>query len=326
MAALVASLAAFATYQVIGFPPDVLLGAVLVILYSVAVYAPRRTALITGAIVIPAMLLFVLVGAVFTDDVQARDLIPNAVVLIAIWVMGSAMRARRAQAEALESRAALLESERESKARLAVADERARIARELHDVVTHSVSLMVVQAGAARRVLETSPDQAKEALVTVESTGRQALVEMRRLLGVLRTEDDATGALEPQPGIDQLGTLLTGIRSAGLPVELVVEGEARPLPAGVDLSAYRIVQEALTNILKHAGPARAEVRLRYGSDALEVRVADDGRGGTGQPADAGKEPGHGLVGMRERVALFGGELRAGPGQSGGYAVTARLPV
>ncbi|HEV3463585.1 MAG TPA: histidine kinase, partial [Actinomycetota bacterium] len=259
---------------------------------------------------------------------------------------------RQRLAEALAARTVELEREREERAKLAVAEERARIARELHDVVAHSVSVMVVQAGAARRTLATSPGQATTALGQIESTGRQALVEMRRLLGLLRDGDgdgedgEVAAALTPQPSLAHLESLAAAAREAGLPVEIVVEGEPRPLPAGVDLSAYRIVQEALTNSLKHTGPARASVRLCYGREALEVQVLDDGPGPGAAPGGgglavvtlgpegvlpvSGARPttggGHGLIGMRERVALFGGTLEAGPRPGGGYRVAARLPL
>jgi signal transduction histidine kinase len=191
-------------------------------------------------------------------------------------------------------------------------------------VVAHSVSVMVVQAGAARRRVASNPDQARDALASIESTGRQALAEMRRLVGLQRDRGDGEDALAPQPSLVHLESLLAATRDAGLPVELTVEGQPRPLPAGVDLSAYRIVQEALTNSLKHAGPARATVRLCYGREALEVQVSDDGHGrGRNGQADGG---GHGLIGMRERVALFGGTLEVGVGPGGGFRVAARLPL
>ena len=197
-------------------------------------------------------------------------------------------------------------------------DERSRIARELHDVIAHSVSVMTVQAGAVRRLLKPDQEREREALLTVEETGRQALTEMRRLLGVLRQSDEKA-ALAPQPGLATLERLVAQVREAGLPVEMRVEGEEIALPAGIDLSAYRIVQEALTNALKHAGPARAWVVVRYGADEVEVEVANDGvsNGGSG---------GYGLIGMRERVALYGGDLTAGPRDGGGFTISARLPV
>lgn len=204
--------------------------------------------------------------------------------------------------------------------REAVIAERATIARELHDVVAHHMSVMVVQAGAARSVVETDTDAAADALRQVEASGRTGLVEMRRLLEILKA-DDADGDLTPQPGLAHLDELLDGMRATGLPVEAVVEGEPRPLPPGVDLSAYRIVQEALTNSLRHAGGASARVRLRYEPDALELEVIDDGPG----PAADNIGGGHGLIGMRERAQLFGGEVVAGSRPGGGFAVRARLP-
>ena len=219
----------------------------------------------------------------------------------------------------------MLEREQAEQARRAVVDERARIARELHDVVAHNVSVMVVQSGAARRTIERDPERAREVLTSVESTGRQALDEMRRLLGVLRTEDEATDLRAPQPSVSHLDALVAQVCDAGLPVKLVVEGEPRPLSSGVDMSAYRIVQEALTNSLKHAGPAHAHVRVCFGDNDLRLEVTDDGRGIIADdPATNGG--GHGLVGMRERVALFGGRLEAGPRTGGGYIVTATLPL
>jgi signal transduction histidine kinase len=211
--------------------------------------------------------------------------------------------------------------DRELATREAIVAERARIARELHDVVAHHMSVMVVQAGAARAVVPSDPAAAEEALRGVENAGRAGLAEMRRLLGILDAGDGADRA--PQPGLARLDDLLEGMRATGLAVESVVEGTPRPLEPGIDLSAYRIVQEALTNALKHGGGASARVVVRYGEDALELEVADDGPG----PADAPEAPGgRGLVGMRERVQLFGGELEAGRRNGGGFVVRARLPV
>jgi signal transduction histidine kinase len=217
-----------------------------------------------------------------------------------------------------ERRAELAERERDVAAREAVVEERARIARELHDVVAHNVSMMVVQAGAERRVVDVGATH--EVLETIEQIGRGALTEMRRLVGMLRS--DAPDPLTPQPGLDDLPTLVTQVREAGLPVELHVDGERRTLPAGIELSAYRIVQEALTNALKHAGDARAEVHVRYGRESLELEIVDDGAGGAARAASGG----HGLVGMRERVALYGGRLDAGRRASGGFSVRVLLPI
>jgi signal transduction histidine kinase len=211
--------------------------------------------------------------------------------------------------------------DRERAASDAVAEERARIARELHDVVAHAIGVMVVQAGAARTVIDRDPAAAKTAMAEVETTGRTGLAEMRRLIGVL-TADGAAGGLAPQPGLAQLDELVRTVRSAGLAVEVLREGEARPLPAGVDVNAYRVIQEALTNALKHAGTAHASVRLGYRDDALDIEVADDGRG----PLSTGDGSGHGLVGMRERVGVFGGTLETGARPGGGFVVHATLPV
>jgi signal transduction histidine kinase len=236
--------------------------------------------------------------------------------VIALVIMLLVRRGIRARDE----RAELAEREREVAAREAVVEERARIARELHDVVAHNVSMMVVQAGAERRVLEHANGSTREVLETIEQIGRSALTEMRRLLGMLRS--DADDPLAPQPGLDDLPTLVGQVREAGLPVELSVDGERRELPVGIELSAYRIVQEALTNALKHAGEAHASVRVRYGADSLELEIVDDGAGARAAVGSGG----HGLVGMRERVALYGGRLDAGRRPNGGFAVRVLLPI
>jgi len=244
-----------------------------------------------------------------------QEVIAGAGLALAAFVLGR--RARRTAA--LEERAARLEREREERERVAVADERRRIARDLHDVVAHGVGVMTVQAGAARLLLEDDPRRAREPLLAVEQAGREALGELRRLLGILR-RDEREPALRPQPGLADLDELLAQARRGGLPVQLAVEGTPAPLPAGVDLAAYRIVQEALTNTRKHAGPARASVAVRYAPEALELEVTDDGRAG----ANGGG--GHGLIGMRERVALYGGQLDAGPRPHGGFTIHAHLPL
>ena len=219
-----------------------------------------------------------------------------------------------------ERRAQLAERERDLAAREAVVEERARIARELHDAIAHDVSMMVVQAGAERRVLNGSNDSTREVLGTIEQIGRGALTEMRRLVGMLRSDD--RDPLAPQPGLDDLPKLVAQVRAAGLPVDLRVEGEQRELPVGIELSAYRIVQEALTNALKHAGDAHAAVRVLYGADSLELEIVDDGTGARAPVASGG----HGLVGMRERVALYGGRFDAGSRPSGGFAIRVLLPI
>jgi signal transduction histidine kinase len=296
--------------------------SVLIALYTVASLCERRRSL-SALGVTAAAVLVVLIAS--WDELTAIDVIANYLVFGTAWILGDNVRTRRQYVAELEEKAVRMEAEREAQAQRAAAAERTRIARELHDVVAHSVSVMTVQAGAARRVLDQAgadPD-VREAIATVEATGREALAELRRVVGVLR-EDGESAGVAPQPGVADLPALVARAREAGLSVELEVEGEPRPLPSGVDLSAYRIAQEAITNTLKHAGPARAQVRVCYGAEALEVQVVDDGRGAAADPAPPGG--GNGLVGMRERVALFGGELRAGPRAGGGYEVKARLPI
>src|SRR4051794_13537657 len=239
------------------------------------------------------------------------------------------MRERAAQAGAAEERAARAEREREAAARLAVAEERARLARELHDVVAHALSVMVLQVGVIRR--RTPPDRAeeREALLNVEQAGRAALTEMRRLFGAMR-RDGEQSELQPQPGLGALSSLLDEVRATGLDVRLHVQGEPRELPAVLDLSAYRIVQEGLTNTLKHSEARRADVGLTYGSSDLVVEVSDDGRPcAAGLVNGAGIQTGHGLVGIRERVNIFGGEMSAEARTGGGgdgFLLRARLPL
>ncbi|MFE3945984.1 sensor histidine kinase [Streptomyces sp. NPDC059118] len=246
------------------------------------------------------------------------------------WVLGDSMRTRRAYFSQLEERAARLEREREAQSKVAVAAERARIARELHDVVAHNVSVMVVQADGAAYVMDAAPDQAKQALETISSTGRQALAEMRRLLGVLRTGDaQESGEYVPQPDVGQIEDLIEQVRQTGLAVDFKIEGTPRSLPSGVELTAYRIVQEALTNTRKHGGPdAGASVRLVYFDDGLGLLVEDDGRGAAHELYEDGGADGagHGMIGMRERVGMVGGTLDAGPRPGGGFRISALLPL
>ena len=251
---------------------------------------------------------------------SAGNAIPNYVWLLAAWAVGRTVRSWRRKSLSLELANRELAEQRELQERAAVTIERGRIARELHDVVAHNVSMMVVQAGAAERVLDGAQPHVRNALEAIARTGRQTVDEMRTLLGVLREADDPTG-LKPQPGLAELDRLVDGVRTAGLPVTLRVEGDPRELPQALDVSAFRIVQEALTNTLKHAGPARADIVVRYEAAAVTVEVRDSGAGKTN-----GNGTGHGLVGMRERVAMFGGELDAAAQPDGGFAVRARLPL
>ena len=236
------------------------------------------------------------------------------------WLAGFALHSREEKAEAAEARAAQAEREREVAARLAVAEERARIARELHDVVAHAVSVMVLQVGAVRHKLPDELEDEEEVLRGVEQAGRAALAEMRRLLGAMRSDGD-DAELSPQPGVDALDALLDEVGRAGLPVGLRVEGEPFPLPRAIDLSTYRIVQEGLTNALKHARASQAEVTLGYAPEELRIEVRDDGRGSA-----TSDRRGHGLVGVRERVKIYGGEMTAGSPPEGGFLLSARLPI
>jgi signal transduction histidine kinase len=299
--------------------------AIVFLLYTLAAYRPRRLSVpglgvcLIGAAV--AMAVWRPITGTLLNWLITGTIIFAGPCLTA-WVLGDSMRYRRAYYAALEDRAARLERERDAQAQIAAAAERARIARELHDVVAHNVSVMVVQADGASYALDSSPERARQALAAIASTGRQALAEMRRMLGVLRSDDGEPG-VAPLPGIGQLGELLEQTRASGLAVSFTVEGVPAPLPGGLALAAYRIVQESLTNTRKHGGPAAsAQVLLRYCEDVLVLEITDDGFG-VDAPADGA---GHGLTGMRERVALYNGTLHAGPLPGGGYQVTARLPV
>jgi signal transduction histidine kinase len=278
--------------------------------YTVAAQTSRRRSAIGTA----AALLAIAAGAGSASD-YAR-----LVVVAAAWVVGDNLRTRRAYLHELEEKAERLEREREANIQRAAAEEQARISRELHDVIAHNVSVMTIQAAAARDVFDADPSGAREALASIESTGRSALTELRRLLSSVRDGDRPE--LAPQPGIDGLEELVSQVRRSGLDVELNVHGERPALSTALDLSAYRIIQEALTNTLKHASARRAWVDVRYSPSEVGVTVRDDGVGTAPNGAGAGR----GLVGMRERVELFGGTLDAGPLPDGGYAVSAHLPL
>ncbi|MFJ9728244.1 sensor histidine kinase [Streptomyces sp. NPDC101209] len=306
--------------------------AMLVIVYTVAVMGARWASRIALAVGLSAA-----TAAELRWPVENSSSLGHVAVVIfqtvpfaLAWVLGDSIRTRRAYFAQLEERNARLEKEREAQSKVAVAAERARIARELHDVVAHNVSVMVVQADGAAYVLDTAPDQAKKALETISSTGRQALAEMRRLLGVLRTgEHKEVGEYVPQPDVEQIDELIEQCRTSGLPVDFKVEGTPRPLPSGVELTAYRIVQEALTNTRKHGGPnAGASVRLVYFDDGLGLLVEDDGKGAPHELYEEGGADGqgHGLIGMRERVGMVGGTLDAGPRPGGGFRISALLPL
>jgi signal transduction histidine kinase len=295
--------------------PLALTPVVALSLYSAGARLPEPASrrVLAGAVVLSALAATVGPGPTSTSP---------PILAAAAWFLGHYVQARRRYTESLEDKNRALEQAQHDLARQAVTEERLRIARELHDVVAHSMSVVAVHAGSGRLVATEDPAAAEQALATIEATTRSALREMRRLLGVLRSDTEEPASLEPAPGVDDLDALVADVARSGVDVELIVEGTRAGVPPGVGLSVYRVVQEALTNVIKHAGPARAVVRIRYAATSVSVDVADDGRGAAA-PAVSG---GHGLAGMRERVAVHGGELDAGPGAGGGFSVKARFPV
>ncbi|MEJ3750461.1 sensor histidine kinase [Actinomycetes bacterium KLBMP 9797] len=304
--------------------------SIVVLTYSTAAYFPLRRAVLALAVLwLPVLIINLLVNS---EELRPADMSPayiamvNGLMAMACFFFGRTVHARRASTSALEERARVAEENQRALAEQAVADERRRIARELHDVVAHHVSVMGVLATGARRVLRRDPDAADEALTTIEDTSRTTLREMRRLLDVLRTDAEPAADLAPQPGLAGIDTLVEQVREAGLPVSLRVDGSPGTLDPGVALTIYRIVQEALTNALKHAGEATAQVRLSFGVYWLIVEVFDTGHGPTPGWGSREDHVGHGLVGMRERVALYGGTLRTGPRPGGGFRVYAKIPV
>jgi signal transduction histidine kinase len=304
--------------------------ACVIAAYTAAVYSPYR---------VPALVSLPLAALLYTQlQEPAVPTVPEGsvpfLILVPIAVAADGLRRWKRRADEGRERVSALEREQADALRRAAEYERARIARELHDVVTHNVSVMVIQAGAARKVMDANPDEAREALLAVEAGGRAAMTELRHVMGLLTTDGDGndpaaktepadTTELAPQPGLDGLEALVQGVRDIGVPVELSTIGQPRPLPSGVELTAYRVVQEALTNTVKHAAGAAATVSVEYGTDELRVEVTDTG----GTPsAAAASGNGHGLVGLRERLAVYGGTLQTGPRLSGGYRVTALIPL
>jgi signal transduction histidine kinase len=296
--------------------------AALVALYTTAATLERRISLGVLGLTLALLPVVAVTNSNVSDSQQLTDGVLGAACCVGVWALGAYVQTRRRYTQQLRDRAAQLEREREQLTRIAEHEERASIARELHDIVAHSVGVMLVGVRGARDVLRSAPEVADETLARVETSGEQSLQELRRILTLLRGPDERAEA-HPQPSLAQLEDLVEEYREAGLPVRLTVAGEQRTLLSGVELSVYRIVQEALTNVLKHARPTEVTVTLSFrGPDGLEVEVVDDGR-----PAgDGACAAGHGLVGMRERVALLGGELETGPRPGGGFRVAARLPV
>lgn len=290
--------------------------APLIALYSVASLRPPPVSAAAAGTLAIGLVSAAIARVGPLDD----DVLDYALLGFAAWTLGYGARLSRFRAELLAEQATQLASEQRMRTQLAVEHEQARIARELHDIIAHHVCLIVAQASAYQRVSSTEPEQARRALSSIETLAREALTEMRRLVSAVPS-DETDPEREPQPGLEQVPALIAQIETAGLPVHLVVHGRSRPLPAGVELNAFRIVQEALTNTLKHAGPTRAAVELDYHKEFLDVRVCDEGHART--PSSA---PGRGLVGMRQRVALLGGWVKVGPKPEGGFLVEAHLPL
>jgi signal transduction histidine kinase len=300
---------------------------VVMALYSVVTVSSRRASLVVTSLVASAILAANLVGG-------GEMVVPSAIGSVAFvllgWLAGENTRASRAyasqQAERAAEQAAAAEAAQAEQVRRALADERAEIARELHDIVAHAMSVIAVRSGVARMVIDTDPEQAREALTIIETTTRRSLREMRLLVGVLRDAGDHAAELSPVPGLGDLDRLVATMAEAGVAVDVHIDGTARALPPAADLSAYRIVQEALTNVVRHAGPTRARVQIGYRSDEVSIEVTDDGPSGPGSPPGIPRTGrGHGLIGMRERAALFGGQLAAGP-CAAGFRVEASLPT
>lgn len=322
VAVLVVVGSAFVIETGLNYPSSWAVFGIAFALYTVGSQLPMRRSLRVGGIAIAVIVAWTGVGVVLYN-LPAPFMITVFGFVTFPFILGREARRREQRALAFEARAVRAEIEREQRAAEAVREERSRIARDLHDVVAHQMTVMTIQAAAAGRVIGTDPAKAAEAIGIVEEAGHRALIEMRRLLGLLRT--NAEHELVPQPGLAALDSLIAQINDAGLPVRLTVEGAPRALPSGIDLNAYRIIQESLTNAVKHGGPkARAEVLVAYRRDELQIDVSDDGRGAA--EALTANGSGHGLIGMRERVALLDGSLSAGPRAGGGYRVRATIPL
>ena len=327
---LAVTMTALFVYSVDGYFTSFAALGFLVALYTAAAYRERSVSIPAG---IAAAFVVLLILLVQKEPVEPDAVLAEFLFVGAAWFLGDGLRIRRGQVLMLEDRASRLEGEREERAERAVTEERRVIARELHDVVAHNVSVIVAQAGAAQRISGSQPREALAALGSIEHAGREALVEMRRLMGLLRPDAERVTKRAPQPGLDELDALVGQVGEAGVPVLLTIEGEPRALPVGLDLSAYRIVQEALTNVLKHSHPSRVDVVVRYRPASLELTITDDGASPheqaqriEGVDDDRASRIRYGHLGMHERVALFGGELSAGPVVGGGYRVWATLPT
>jgi signal transduction histidine kinase len=317
-----AALIAYAAGQYVAFPV-----VVFAMVFELTLHAGRRIAL--AALFSSAAAIAVALSLQPPGVAPASTWAWSELLILASWATAQGLHDRQERLALVQARAELLERDRAEEARRAVTEERLRIARELHDVVAHSMSVIAVQSGVGGHVMDTQPEEARKALAAIEATSRSALTEMRRLLGVLRAEGEPGGALAPTPGLADLSSLLSQVSDAGLKVWVQVTGDRFPLPPGVDMSAYRVIQEALTNVLKHASSSKATVTIGYAPDAVTVEVADEGPArvaASGRDVGSGTGSGHGIIGMRERVAVFGGELTAGPRPTGGFLVRASFPV
>ncbi len=320
---LLAISAAFVVDRSFGYPSTLAVFGLMFAFHAIGSELPRPKAQVVGWATITFLVLFTVSGALFTESVSVGTVLVMVVFTGFPFLLGREVHDRRAESAHLEAQAIAMELQRDVEAQRAVREERERIARELHDIVAHEMTVMTLQTSAAKRLVDRDPDRTRQALDAAEHAGHEGLTEMRRLLGLLRSDDGAS--LAPQPGVDRIPDLVQQTTEAGRTTTYQVEGRPFPLPPGIDLNAYRIVQEALTNVLRHAGPdASARVVLRYEADHLGVVVEDDGHGLAADPARIGS--GHGLIGMRERLAMLGGRIDAGPRPGGGYRVRARIPV
>lgn len=323
-ASVAVCLAAVAVYAVGRYPayPGYV---IFVLVFDVALHSEERVS-------VPSLFASAVVLGVAVDLQSAKiailaTYIASEVFVGGAWLAGWSLRRRRVHWAELRARTERLERERAEEARRAVTEERQRIARELHDVIAHSMSVIAVQSAVGNHVIDTQPAEARQALAAIEATSRSALTEMRRLLGVLRQEGEPRGSLTPAPGLADLSSLVAQVRDAGLGVWINVEGKRDSVPPGIDLSAYRVIQEALTNVIKHAGSATATVSICYRDDSVTVEIANQAPAAPDvRLAGPGTGSGHGIIGMRERVAVFGGDFAAGPGPDGGFLVRACFPV
>ena len=316
-------LSAWVADRVLDYPETPAAIAVAIAFYTIGAELSRRKSLRIGGGAALFILGFTFVGVLTLESVGGASLITTVISTVTPLLLGREVHERRRRVEELRERAERAERDREEDARRAVTDERTRIAREIHDVVAHQMTVITLQAEGARRVADGSDPRVIDALETISDAGRSALSEMRGMVGLLRGPEYESETA-PIPNLGDVEELVETVRAAGLPVDLEIEGEVRPLAEGTEMSAYRIVQESLTNSVRHGGPGvSAKVTIDYGEDHLDVRILDDGRGAS---ADSGRGVGHGIIGMRERIAVLGGEFGAGPHSGGGYEVRARIPV